>query len=184
MSEISTGVGGATIDPRDRTWTLSTAESVGVRSYFDSTANYTQKHFYSTGMLATLTSTMMALNQVTNFTSGSSGFSFNVAAGRIFRVMYFNASLTISSGANLWCDISLRVDASTAGTTGTDTPVFYRRLTAESPSSAAIAGGDNFGVADLQIDIPSSGSFGISCVSNSSVNTIVTVGFGGKEYLL
>lgn len=162
----------------------STAWSVTVRSALDSTGNYNQKMFYSTGFVPDATSTTRQLAQVTNFTSGSSGTSFNVASGKIFRIEYINCSITPASGANLWCDFTVVATASTGGATGTTPPIWRQRLSVASPTSAAVSGGTYLSVTDLTLDIPSTGSFGLVAVSNSSVNLIATFGMGGVEYTI
>lgn len=194
---ISTALAGAAIDPRIIAaqatsvvlGTVGVQQSTSyvsvVRGFADSTANYNEVFYWSTGIVAAAAATMQSLNITKNLSSGSSGTSFNVSAGRIFRIQHIEGSIRVSSAASLFADFAIRAVTTTGGATGTNFPVWSHRAVANAGTTAALAaGGDQFVFTGLEIDLPSSASFGVSITSNSTASQECTLSFGGKEYVI
>lgn len=166
---------------------VSTAPG-GLRAFTDSTGTYNSVYYWTTGIVAAAAATMQSLNFTKNLSSGSSGTSFNVSAGKIFRIDNINGSIRLTSGTDLYADFAIRAVTTTGGATGANFPVFYYRLAgavAESTNAlAAGGGGADFSMTGLSIDLPSSASFGVSIVSNSTASQECTFAFGGKEFTI
>lgn len=139
----------------------------------------TQRTLYSQSFASVTSEVLLNLSQVLNFATATTGTTWTVTSGKVFRVQSIYLTNRLSAATHNWVRVNLRAVAS--GTVAATSPIIATVSLPTVPIGTAAA---NYGQSIVQafpdgLELPSGASFGLSHIGAAATgaNDVVVVGY-------